>query len=255
MRVTTSCAVPLVVLMLVCGPVPATAETKNCTAIGAVPAVITAQGIYCFTQDLTTSISSGNAIEIQTNNVVLDLNEFKLGGLAAGLGTQASGIRADNRQNITIKNGSVRGFMRGIEINDSGASQGHVVERVRADQNTYVGIVVQGAGSLIRNNQVVATGGSTVVATTSGNAFGIVALGNGPRVLDNDVITTTKQGSGTAWDIFISSATGAFAANNRITTSDRGIDYAGASTGKYRDNLTFDIPSPFLGGTDAGNNN
>jgi hypothetical protein len=27
------------------------------------------------------------------------------------------------------------------------------------------------------------------------------------------------------------------------------------STGKYRDNLTFGVTTPFSGGTDAGNNN
>ena len=45
--------------------------------------------------------------------------------------------------------------------------------------------------------------------------------------------------------------------NNRITVADRGIDYEAisGSTGKYRDNLAFDVPTPFSGGTDAGNNN
>jgi len=37
-------------------------------------------------------MTSGNAITIATNNVVLDLNSFKLGGLSAGLGTNANGI-------------------------------------------------------------------------------------------------------------------------------------------------------------------
>jgi hypothetical protein len=41
--------------------------------------------------------------------------------------------------------------------------------------------------------------------------------------------------------------------NNRITGADRGIDFLG--TGKYRDNLTADVTTPFFGGTDAGNNN
>src|SRR5450756_2016927 len=86
---------------------PAQAETVNCTAITALPAVITVQGIYCFTGDLTTAMTIGSAIDIQTNNVVLDLNGFKLGGLAAGPGTLASGIFANNRQNITIRNGTV----------------------------------------------------------------------------------------------------------------------------------------------------
>src|SRR5207249_5921196 len=137
----------LVLLACVLGAAPTRAETVHCTAITTLPAVITVQGVYCFTGDLATAITSGNAIEIQTNNVVLDLNSFKLGGLAAGSGTQAIGIHAANRQNLTIKNGTIRGFLGGIALVDSGASQGHVVEDIRADQNTFVGIQVEGAGT------------------------------------------------------------------------------------------------------------
>ena len=144
MRVTKLCAVLLVVVALSLGGARAGAETKNCTAIGTVPAVITVQGIYCFTDNLGTSTTSGNAIDIQTNNVVLDLNGFKLGGLAAGPGTLAQGIHALNRQNITVKNGTVRGFYQGIVLEDAGASQGHVIEDIRADQNTVTGIAVFG---------------------------------------------------------------------------------------------------------------
>ena len=202
----------LVLLALTLAAAPVHAETTNCTAITALPAVITLQGIYCFTGHLNTSISSGNAIEIPTNNVVLDLNGFKLGGLAAGPGTQANGIFATDRQNITIKNETIRGFFEAIFLQDSGASQGHVVEAIRADQNTLVGIEVQG----------------------SGNTFG--------------------QGSGFGLGIDLSEVTGGLAINNRITTADRGIDYGG-STGKYRDNVTFDVTAPYTGGTDIGNNN
>src|SRR5262245_14832912 len=84
---------------------PVGAETINCTPVTSVPAVITVQGIYCLTVDLSTAIASGSAIEIATNNVVLDLNGHKLGGLAAGTGTGALGVFAIGRQNITIKNG------------------------------------------------------------------------------------------------------------------------------------------------------
>src|SRR2546425_8579548 len=104
MLVTKLAASLLVLLTLALTAAPAQAETVNCTAITALPAVITVQGIYCFTGDLSTAMSSGFAIDIQTNNVVLDLNGFKLGGLAAGTGTQALGIFALNRQNLTIKN-------------------------------------------------------------------------------------------------------------------------------------------------------
>ena len=244
-------------LALTLGAVPAQAETTACSPIDSLPATITVQGIYCFTQHLSTSMTSGNAIEIDTNNVILDLNGWKLGGLAAGAGTNAIGIHAFNRQNITIKNGTVRGFLIGIRLEGSGsASQGHVVEDIRADQNTFIGIEGAGDGILIRNNQVVATGGTTCCGTNI-VAYGVVAqFGTGSRVLNNDVIDVQKQGSGTAWGIFLGGVSGGLAVNNRITNADVGIDFSnGGSTGKYRDNLTTNVGTPFSGGTAVGTNN
>jgi parallel beta-helix repeat protein len=242
----------LVLLALVLSATPARAETVDCTAITTLPAVITVQGVYCFTGKLSTAMTSGNAIDIQADNVVLDLNGFKLGGLAAGPGTQTYGIFANDRQNITIKNGTIRGFYEGILL--IGASQGHIVEDIRADQNTFAGIVVGGSGNIVRNNQVVATGGTTVFGANA-NAAGIVVAGAGPRVLNNDVINTVKQGTGTAWGIRFEVVTGGLAVNNRITAADIGIDFTD-STGKYRDTLTFSVPTPtrFVGGTAVGTN-
>ena len=253
MHTTTLAASLLVLFALVVSATPARAETVNCTAITALPAVITVQGVYCFTGDLSTAMTVGDAISIQTNNVILDLNGFKLGGLAAGPGTAANGIRAIDRDNITIKNGTVRGFKRGILFN---GGQGHVVEDIRADQNTFIAIDIHSTKSIVRNNQVVATG-----ATVSGgnsNAIGILVTsgGDGARVLNNDVIDTVKQGTGTATGIAIEDLVGGLAVNNRITGADRGIDYRLGATGKFRDNITFDVATPYIGtGTDIGNNN
>ena len=49
---------------------------------------------------------------------------------------------------------------------------------------------------------------------------------------------------------------GGLVVNNRITNADVGIQFDGASTGKYRDNLTFDVPAAarFVGGTPVGFN-
>jgi hypothetical protein len=232
---------------------PARAETVNCTAITTLPAVITVQGIYCFTGNLATAMTTGSAIEIQTNNVVLDLNGFKLGGLAAGPSTNAIGIFASDRQNITIKNGTVRGFGQGILLDSTGASQGHVVEDIRADQNTVVGINVHGSGNIVRNNQVVATGGSTCCADSTG----ILVQGAGARVVNNDVINMINlaPGFGTARGIFFFGANGGLAVNNRITVADKGIEFV-VDPGKYRDNLTFGVPTAtrFVGGTAVGIN-
>ena len=105
MYTTKIAALLLVLLALAPGAAPARAETVNCTPITALPAIITVQGIYCFTGNLSTAITSGSAIDIQTNNVVLDLNGFKLGGLGAGLGTNAVGIHALDRQNPPSRTG------------------------------------------------------------------------------------------------------------------------------------------------------
>jgi len=79
--------------------------------------VITSQGVYCLNHDLATAMTSGNAIDIQTNNVTVDCNGYKIGGLAAGPSSVAYGIHADTtRQNITIRNCGIRGFVEGIYL-------------------------------------------------------------------------------------------------------------------------------------------
>ena len=90
------------------------------------------------------------------------------------------------------------------------------------------------------------------------DASGIYVTGGNLRVLDNDVINIFAGGSGTARGILIGdgfSNSNALAVNNRITGVARGIEFPGNGEGKYRDNLTFDVTTPFTGGTDAGNNN
>jgi hypothetical protein len=138
-------------------PVPA--ETLDCTPITALPAIITVQGIYCLTGNLNTALSFGNTVDIQTNNVTIDLNGWKLGGLAAGPGTVANGIHALDQKNITVRNGTVRGFFRGIYLEGSN-SQGNLVEDIRAEQNRVVGIWTQGRGDIVRHNHVFALRGT-----------------------------------------------------------------------------------------------
>ena len=142
----------LVLLALVLGTGLARAETVNCAPIQSVPFTITAEGVYCLTGPIGTAMASGNAIDIQAHNVVVDLNGFKLGNLAAGPDTGANGIRASDRQNITIRNGTIRGFHQAIVLLDVfGVSQAHLVKDIRADQSTEVGIRVEGDGTIIRH--------------------------------------------------------------------------------------------------------
>ena len=157
--------------------------------IDSLPALANAQGTWCLRQDLSTAIASGSAIAVTSSNVTLDCNHFKLGGLAAGAGTQAVGI-ASYRDNVTVRNCHVRGFRSGFS--GSSTETGQLVEDNRFQGNTAIGIDVAGARSTVRRNLVLDTGGST----TGTAIFAGIAAGGGVDVLDNTVDAVTAATSG-----------------------------------------------------------
>jgi hypothetical protein len=184
----------------------------NCTGtIASLPAVISTAGTWCLKQDLTTSMASGNAITVSNNNVTIDCNDFKVDGLAGGIGTSANGILASSRLNTTIRHCNIRGFYMGVKLLGTGG--GNVIEDNRLDGNTYIGLYVQGDGSVIRRNQVLDTGGSTVSAP----AYGINTVYS-VDVLNNAVsgVTARTGGAGAAYGIASSSNTGGSINGNRV---------------------------------------
>ncbi len=96
---------------------------------GGYPITITQPGSYILTSNLVSTSTSVSVIDITSSNVTLDLNGFALIGpqTCTGFGTSlscthpsmvADGIKSSggSYNNITIKNGSVRGFDAGIAI-------------------------------------------------------------------------------------------------------------------------------------------
>jgi hypothetical protein len=164
------------------------AETFNtCKGfITSVPATISTQGTWCLSKDISTAIAAGAAIEIATNNVTIDCNGFKIGGLAAGDGSLANGIHALQRLNVTVRNCGVRGFYRGLQLEGDYTSGGHLVEDNRFDNNLQVGIEVHGDGSTVRRNFVYDTGGATGQTFAHG-----VIVRNDTDVIDNTIANTT----------------------------------------------------------------
>src|SRR5688572_6572476 len=154
-------------LALVFAAAPSGAETTDCTVIRSLPETITRSGVYCLVRNLSTSMTSGTAITVAADDVVIDLNGHVLDGSGAGLGTQANGILSDDglsvtapsRRNITVRNGTVRGFWAGVVLGGCGpvptcdpasASQGHVIEDILADRNTKIGLGAWGHGTIVR---------------------------------------------------------------------------------------------------------
>ena len=210
----------------------AQAETTNCTPIQSLPATITTSGIYCLTSDLLTNIPSGNAIEIAANFVTLDLNGWRMGGGAAGTATTAVGIHALDRRGITIRNGSIKGFLTGISIDgNASTSTSHLIDGIRADANMETGIFLSASNSIVRNSQITNTGGST--AATGNNKAGIyVNGGDSIAIMDND-IDFVAGGSTNAGGIWCN-AQNSVVSNNRIAHVSSASAAVGVEVDGYR---------------------
>ena len=143
-------------------PATRAAESYDCCAgfISSLPVTITTQGVWCLDRDLCTSNSAGPAVTIATNNVTVDCNGFKIGGLGAGPGTAAVGVSAMTRRNVSVRHCNIRGFRHGIAI-EGLAGSGHVIEDNQLEGNTQEGIRVFGETSTVRGNRVLDTGGTT----------------------------------------------------------------------------------------------
>lgn len=193
-------------------PGPVRAETQLCTKIMSLPAVISAQGSYCLGKDLSTSISEGAAIEINANNVTLDCNGYKLGGLAGGPSSTAIGILSTEVQNTVIRNCNLRGFGSAIEVVSLASPYpgGHIVERNRLDGANQQAITVFGTASVVRENVILDTGSGAV-------AIAIRVEGT-VDVIGNlvDGVTTTGAEATEAYGIYTLTNTRATIEDNRI---------------------------------------
>ena len=268
----------LLLLALPALPAHAAESYDNCTGfVTSLPATISQQGVWCLKQDLATNITSGNAITIATNNVTLDCNDFKLGGLAAGPGSAAVGI-ASSRLNLTIRHCNVRGFFRGISLTAAGGG-GHLVEDNRLDGNLQVGIHVLGERNRVQRNVVLDTGDGTglffavgieasadivdnTVSGVHGTAadtapVGIRSLGIGSEIRGNRIRGLIVAGSGQATGIDVDGSQ-QVVEGNRISantaTTGRGIAGNGAVDTFCTGNTVANFSLPIDDCDDAGGN-
>ena len=199
------------------------AETTDCKREITGTDTIDSSGVYCLTANISTSATSGYAIEITTDDVVLDLNGHTIKNTSTDTTRTTVGIgTSSSLKNVTIKNGTVKGFYYGIGFSGVNGTK-HLVEDIAAEGNTYRGIYVHGNFHTIRNNRVLNTGGSTVTSDIKG----IFTPGNqGGRIINNDVSATTAAGSDTAYGISFTYANNAVVRNNRITQTTSGSGYA-----------------------------
>jgi hypothetical protein len=214
-------------VLLLAAPAHAAQSYDNCTGfITSLPAVIGTQGVWCMNSDLSTAATSGAGIFVSANNVTIDCNGFKLGNLGGGTATQAYGVRADGRVNVTVRGCNIRGFRIGVRfVNTTDVGGGHLIENNRIEGATVAGILVYGDYSTVRGNLLVDIGGSTENAAVA--ATGISTVG-AADVVGNTVSGVTSSGATTA----------------------RGIAATDASRVSIRENVIRDVVA--AGGTPYG---
>lgn len=208
-------AAALSAALLSCGATDARAETfHTCTGfIASVPTTISTQGIWCMNKDLASNLASGNLITIDTNNVTIDCNGYKLGGLGAGVSTATYGIFAVGRNNVTVRGCNIRGFKRGLSL--AGAETGgHTIVDNRFESNTEAAVFLGGTGNRLRGNLVLDSGGSPGAFGT----FGIYVVGDAD-VIDNTVDGVVPSGAEAdygSYGIALVSSANSVARGNRV---------------------------------------
>jgi hypothetical protein len=236
-------AVPFAISLLLASGAVAD-ETLLCHVyVRTAPFIISAPGHYCLVGDVKTSQTTGNAITVAADDVVLDLNGFSLDGSAAGTGTRANGIFTFDRRRITVRNGTVRGFFDGIQLGAGGAGVSNLtVERVRVDR-TAVGIAVRGLGGghVVRDNVVTNSGGSTVPGETNGVGISVY----GTADVSGNVVMNTFGDSPVAFDL---SGGGQIVSGNRVIGSGSvGFSCDPPAGQVLRDNVVLNAPIPYTG--------
>lgn len=247
--------------------------------VGVLPATLDQPGIWCLTQNAAYAATTGNAITIAADGVTLDCNDFTVDGTGAGTGTSTRGIYALGRNGTVVRRCRVRGFYRGLSLS-SGSN--HLVEGNRFDGNTFQAINVNAGGSVVRDNRVMATGGSTVSATAfgivaygsvdvlgnrvhgvsarvggNGAAFGVFVSANPDGSIDGNLVSgVAKDGAGTANGLWLDASTRVTVVGNHVTgTALPGTGVRCASTqNRARDNVVSGFATGMAGCGDAGGN-
>ncbi len=196
------------------------AETENCTEITALPFTITTQGIYCLKQNLNLSLATGNAITVNAGNVAIDFNGWRVNNQAAV--NTSVGVFAQDRKNISLRDGFIRGFHRGIYIAQTiaGSSEGHLVTGMKIAETNFVGIIMQGDKSVVSGNRILQVGPQT-------SATGIeLSFCRDCNASDNVISNVTGNGT-SAQGIFISSSSRVISTRNTIFSIDDATSASG----------------------------
>jgi hypothetical protein len=194
LRAVVRCGIPLLLVLfgaVLGGLFEHESGYRGCHAIERVPFQIVRPGSYCLEQDIV--YSAGDPITIAADFVKLDLADHKISAGDPILDREVTGIRGVDHRHVSIRNGTIAGYMYGISLNTTGTAD-FAIENIEIESNTFRGIRLTGVGTRVVGNHVKATGGTLVYPESY--AMGIEVGGASCSILDNEVIDTMPVGVG-----------------------------------------------------------
>jgi len=153
---------------------------------------ITTPGTYCLARDIFSPAGAG--IVIRTDNVVLDFAGHRLSTpVNPSLTMLTTGVDASLNRSITVRNGTIQGFIDGVNLGERVPANNYgnfVVSNMRIDQAIStqarsVGIFIEGANFTITNN--------TITNVKGVDAFGMLVHGSGPAIQTPGKIVITDN--------------------------------------------------------------
>jgi len=254
------------------------APSEAAKTIKKLPITIKKSGTYVLKKDQVYKNSSGAAIAVEAPNVTIDLGGFLLSTDALANDTNGTiGISWAGTGMLTVRNGTVRGFLHGLQLEGVIGSGRVTVEDVIVEGSGSIGIRAAAEAVTVRSCQVRNTGfvttgvvfiivGISVTAATSRiehcrvdnlltpggqDLRGIESqAARGSTIHANEVRSAIQFDIGIA--VFLGTAN--FVTDNAIANCVVGLGFINPAQGKYRDNLTEDCATPFQGGTSVGTN-
>lgn len=238
------------------------AETLSCNPISALPATISQPGTYCLTQNMYYSPTSGAAITITSNNVVLDFNGFSISGLNSA--TLATGVLGSNVSGVHVRNGQINLFLVGINLGGTQSVSPYktnIVENMQLTFERRIGIAID--SGIVTKNLITEVGGGQIAESPSllpsiGILVGSATASGNLLVIDNDILGVKKgaqvviPGIG----VMVNNGTGVVVDGLRVSRADAGVLVnPNVTSGKYREVITTSVTTPFAGGTPVGYNN
>lgn len=183
------------------------------------PYIIKKPGRYALSAPLTYK-GVGAAITIDADDVSLDLRGRTITAvLTNSLANETAGIYSNGRKNITIRNGILRNFFRGVYLEGTNETGGHLVEDIEVRDSTFLGIQVKGAGSVIRRNSINTVGANGGATSYLPFRYGMDITGDSIHVRDNrifDVFANSSNISHTAYGIVVRGFSGVIIEGNHL---------------------------------------